>query len=75
MNILDLIENLTEQYSRYGNVKVLLSSDEEGNSFTDSFIVQTNFAHDDGWEINVVHQNDIDDYEQDEIERVVVLWP
>lgn len=76
MHITNLIKVLMDEYLKHGDMKVILSRDSEGNSFTDTFVAQVEHAHFDIRNlVEVVHEDDICEYEQHELSRVLVLWP
>ena len=58
-----------------GDTRILMSSDAEGNQIhdLDAHGFEWARAEDDGWRL--LDPEDMDEYEDDEIEEVVVLWP
>lgn len=54
---------------------VFVSTDEEGNGFSSLCAVEDSMIYQEGYEINVVHPDDIAGYDEDELERAIVLWP
>lgn len=75
MTVAELIEELQKYPS---NLKVLVSSDPEGNTIrelydVDQFLFLTGSS---GYgEIDLVDESDRHEYEDDELETGVVLWP
>jgi hypothetical protein len=59
-----------------GDPKVLISSDEEGNSHRYVYGVQLDKIIEDGYEINPVAEEDVTDYEEDGrvLDSAIVLW-
>jgi hypothetical protein len=55
---------------------VLVASDEEGNRISELYSADTQKFIDYGeGEINLIHPDDEDDYEDDDPSLAVVLWP
>jgi hypothetical protein len=57
------------------DLEILVASDEEGNDFKDLACIQESFIHRDGFEVNVLHPDDAAEYEEDELETALVIWP
>ena len=76
MKLSKLIKQLKKLEKEYGpNTKVLVARDEEGNGFLEVDELGQHKAFFDQYEINLVHPNDLIDFNADELETVIVVWP
>lgn len=80
MTVKELIEVLSAVEDQ--EVRVALSQDAEGNSirWVSDADLHATYADQDGWELDgLIHPDDLaeylDDYRDDELEGVVVIWP
>lgn len=55
------------------HLPVIMSSDEEGNSFHSIYAVEQSKL--DSFEGEPVHPDDVDDYDPEDLTDAVVLWP
>jgi hypothetical protein len=72
MNVGELIDVLSKLPER---ATVLVSSDEEGNRISRLDVAETATFVDYGFEIDLIADEDADEYEDDEPALAVVLWP
>lgn len=73
MKILDLIELLSLKYTEFGNVKVLIAKDQEGNAFNDLHYLNHYIA---SLENHVYEVSDPEcDHGFGHFENVIVIWP
>lgn len=70
MNVKELIAEL-KNYDP--EMEIIVSSDEEGNSFSSLYTIGAAICYQDGNEISLVHPDDIDDYDEDELDTVLVF--
>lgn len=54
------------------NVELWVSRDEEGNAFNRLAYVEEEYMSVD---MEPIHPDDLDEYDEDEVTRAVVLWP
>lgn len=58
------------------DLKIIMASDEEGNSYGELEDADLSFCYDDEHDgLRPVHPDDLDEYEEDELVQAVVLWP
>lgn len=57
------------------DLPVLVSSDEEGNSFEHLYAVEISKYYEIDREIQTVHPDDVDEYDIEDLTDAVVLWP
>jgi hypothetical protein len=57
------------------DLPVLVASDEEGNSFEHLYDVEVSKYYEIDREIQTIHPDDVDEYDQDDLSDAVVLWP
>ena len=70
MNVKDLIEKLSTLNPM---LPVWVAEDAEGNGFEDLNFVRTESVN--LYDYSVVHEDDVDDYEEGVLTEAVVLWP
>jgi hypothetical protein len=72
MNVRELIEELS---NLDGDLEIIVSSDEEGNSFNNLYSVETATCYRGADGIELVHPDDRDnyDYDEDALEDVLVF--
>lgn len=58
-----------------GDLPVILSSDEEGNSFNYLYDAETSKYVEYNGDGHPLHPDDVKDYDPEELYDVVVLWP
>lgn len=57
------------------DLPIILSSDEEGNSFGFLYDVEVSKYYEIDREIQTVHPDDVDGYDPEDLADAVVLWP
>jgi len=70
MNVKQLIDELSVLNP---NLEVVVAEDEEGNGF--EFLGDVIISKFDKSGMETVHPDDVDEWDQDELITVVVLWP
>jgi hypothetical protein len=72
VKVKELIEKLN---TLNPELDVWVAADQEGNAFNDLEFVYTSAAWRDGFEQDTVHPDDVEDYTEEELFEVVVIWP
>lgn len=69
-------ELISELKQIEGDLEILLSADDEGNSFRRLTEIAVDKYHEDGHEIDVLHPDDVEEYEEDgePLPEGIVLW-
>lgn len=78
MKVIDLYHELGEMMLKnpeVGTMRVILSSDEEGNSYREANLSGISYYLNDEYESYAVHPDDVGtEYDVDEFERVIIVW-
>jgi hypothetical protein len=77
MQISELIQKLQANFEVYGDIEVLVSSDEEGNSFSQAVGFSVSDYYMDGYSPEVLHPDDVEGYKEDgyTLSKALVIWP
>lgn len=73
MKITELINQLNEELNNHGDMEVILSKDEEGNEFKKAYLADTYVVVKDDPDFYPIE--DPDEYEADELDSVLIIWP
>lgn len=57
------------------NLEVYIARDEEGNGFSSLYSVETEHIYNDDYDIEVIHEDNLEDYGDDHVKEGIVLWP
>lgn len=70
MTVHDLIEKLK---TLPAHLEILIASDPEGNGFHELYAAQVELIEPST--LDVIHEDDADEYDDGELEERVILWP